>query len=345
MTAQDVATLLRTHAGAAINRTWTLPIAVVYPTGRCNSRCVSCAWWETTGDGEMTVQELTDLASALRAMGTRLVVFSGGEPLLREDIWTIVQAFLDRGIELHLLTSGLALRRDAERVARAFSRVIVSLDGADADRYRAVRGVDGFAAVAAGVAALKAAPRPPVVTARSTLHRANFRQLIQLVDAARDMGVRHISFLAADLGSSAFGPRQTEAVEKLLLDSSEVREFRTIVEECITTRAADFASGFIAESPDRLRRLPQYFAAHLGEAPFPANHCNAPSVSIVVEADGTVRPCFFQAPVGNLRTASLRTIVARELPAFRTAWQPASDAICERCVCTLKLGWGTPPWS
>lgn len=344
MTVADVITLARTHAGAAVNRTWTLPIAVVCPTGRCNSRCISCSWWETTGDQEMSVQEFADVASALRAMGTRLVVFSGGEPLLRDDVWAIARAFRHRGIALHLLTSGLALKRDASKVIRYFARVIVSLDGATPEQYRAIRGVDGFAAVMAGVAELRSKSRSTRLTARATIHRANFRDLTGLVNAARTIGVEQISFLTADLGSTAFGPRRKDTLAALPLTSDEVREFRTVVERCIVECAADFRSGFIAESPERLRRLPQYYAAHLGEGAFPANRCNAPEVSVVIEADGDVRPCFFHEPVGNLRRDSLPQIVSRDLAAFRATWKPASDSICERCVCTLNLGWGPPPW-
>jgi MoaA/NifB/PqqE/SkfB family radical SAM enzyme len=345
MTIADVVTLARTHAGAAVNRTWTLPIAVVYPTGRCHSRCVSCAWWETTGDLEMSVQEFTDVASSLRAMGTRLAVFSGGEPLLRDDVWAIARAFRHRGIVLHLLTSGLALKRDASKVIRYFSRVIVSLDGATPEQYRAIRGVDGFEAVRAGVGELRSKSRSTRITARATIHRANFRHLIGLIDAAHAMGVQQISFLAADLGSAAFGPRRHDALSGLPLTSDEVGEFTEIVERCIVDRAPDFRSGFIAESADRLRRLPRYYAAHLGERPFPANRCNAPEVSVVIEADGSVRPCFFHEPVGNLRNDSLEKIVSRDLAAFRATWKPESDSICERCVCTLNLGWGPPPWA
>jgi MoaA/NifB/PqqE/SkfB family radical SAM enzyme len=345
VTVADAVTLARTHAGAVVNRTWTLPIAVVCPTGRCHSRCVSCAWWATTGDGEMTVPEFDRLASSLRSMGTRLVVFSGGEPLLRDDVWDIAQAFRGRGMVLHLLTSGLSLRRDAARVADYFSQVIVSLDGADPHQYRAIRGVDGFASVAAGVRTLRTLDDAVRVTARATLHRANFHDLIGLVDTAREIGVQQISFLAADVSSGAFGPRRSEALALLPLNSGEVLEFKEIVERCVRDRTAEFASGFIAESPDRLRRLPQYYAAVLGERPFPANECNAPSVSVVVEADGTVRPCFFHEAVGNLRQRPLRDIVSGDLAAFRASWRPSSNAVCERCVCTLNLGWGTPPWS
>jgi MoaA/NifB/PqqE/SkfB family radical SAM enzyme len=342
---RDWTTLALTHAGAAVNRTWTLPIAVVFPTGRCNSRCISCAWWQTTGHDEMTISEFGQLATSLRALGTRLVVLSGGEPLLRDDIWEIVRLFRAQKFALHLLTSGLALKRHAAPVVRNFSRVIVSLDGATAEQYRDIRGVDGFEAVAAGVAEVRTLQPSVRVTARATLHRANFRDLVALVDAARRMGVAQVSFLAADFSSSAFGPRDALTTEALALGSDDVREFREVVERCIRERAAYFQSGFIAESPARLRRLPQYYAARLGEVPFPGNHCNAPSVSVVVEASGAVRPCFFHAPVGNIRERPLKDIVSGELAAFRAAWRPATDAVCERCVCALALGWGAPPWS
>lgn len=345
MNIRDITTLSWTHAGAAVNRSWTLPIAVVFPTGRCNSRCLSCGWWRTSGEAELSVGEFARLALELRSMGTRLVVFSGGEPLVREDVWEIAEAFRAQGMVLHLLTSGLALMRDAHQVVRHCARVVVSLDGASPAQYRAIRGVDGFAALATGIARVQALDPAVVITARATLHRHNFRDIVALVDAARSMGVQQISFLAADVSSEAFGPREGTLLTALALDAGEVREFRLAVERCIRERPGAFANRFIAESPDRLRRLPQYYAARLGDGPFPRNHCNAPSVSVVIEADGSVRPCFFHPSVGNVRQRSLPQIVAGELTAFRSAWRPASNAVCERCVCALKLGWGTPPWS
>jgi len=106
--------------------------------------------------------------------------------------------------------------------------------------------------------------------------------------------------------------------------------------------AGDFASGFIAESPDKLRlRLSQYFAALLGRGDFAPNNCNAPWVSSVIEADGTVRPCFFQPPLGNIHRAGdggLASILnSDEAVAWRRGLDTHRDAICQRCVCTLSL--------
>ena len=71
--------------------------------------------------------------------------------------------------------------------------------------------------------------------------------------------------------------------------------------------------------------------------------CNAPWVSSVVEADGTVRPCFFHRSLGNIHEQSLEEILnSPEAVAFRRGLDVKADPICKTCVCTLSLGRRTP---
>ena len=79
------------------NRTFVLPLLIFYPTSRCNSRCVSCDWWKQSGADDLTLDEIARLAAALPALGTRMVVFSGGEPLLRPEVFDAAQLFRERG--------------------------------------------------------------------------------------------------------------------------------------------------------------------------------------------------------------------------------------------------------
>jgi Fe-coproporphyrin III synthase len=326
------------------NRTFVLPLLIFYPTSRCNSRCVSCDWWKCSGAGDLALEEIEEVASALPALGTRLVLFSGGEPLLRPEVFEIAGMFRANGTRLHLLTSGVLLERCAGEVARHFSRVIVSLDATSEELYRAVRGVTALTTVEKGVARLRElAPGVPV-TARATLHRLNFRELSRLVDHARAMALDGISFLPADVSSRAFGRERPPRDAGLALDDAEVEEFEALIEETVAARGDDFESGFIAESPAKLRRLPTYYAALAGNRSFPPVACNAPYMSVVVEADGSVRPCFFHEPVGNVRYAPLGAIVARNLPAFRRNLDVASNPVCARCVCSMKSGWRRAPW-
>jgi MoaA/NifB/PqqE/SkfB family radical SAM enzyme len=128
------------------------------------------------------------------------------------------------------------------------------------------------------------------------------------------------------------------------LDAGQVAEFETVVEHTIRTHADDLASGFVAESAEKLRRLPQYYSALLGGARFPTVQCNAPWTSVVVEADGSVRPCFFHQRIGNVRATPLPLIVRDALSSFRGTLDVATNPVCTRCVCALKTGWRGAPW-
>lgn len=333
------------RANEITNHTFILPLLIFYPTSRCNSRCISCDWWKSTGEDDLTLDEIESLATSLPMLGTRVVLLSGGEPLLREDVFDIARLFRAQGAKLWLLTSGLFLNKYTREVVRHFNRVTISLDASSAELYRAVRGVDALATVEAGVRQLKALAPDLPITARATLHRANYRELPHIVDKAMRMHLDGVSFLAADVSSTAFGRvKPPEANGNLLLSPKEVIQFRSVIEETVATHEDAFESGFIAEHPAKLRRLPQYYAAMQGDGTFPSVACNAPWVSVVVEANGTVRPCFFHQPLGNIRHKPLVEIIREDLPAFRKQLDVATNPVCQRCVCSLKVSLRSDAW-
>src|SRR3979490_2511637 len=147
MTSSSLAPAPLIRLGEVPTRTFVLPLLIFYPTGRCNSRCVSCDWWKQTGADDLTLDEIAGLADALPALRRRLVVFSGGEPLLRPEVFDAARLFRARGMTLHLLTSGVLLERFADRVAQHFARVCVSLDAASDALYAEIRGVDALGTV------------------------------------------------------------------------------------------------------------------------------------------------------------------------------------------------------
>lgn len=337
-------TSLWIQAAEITNHTFILPLLIFYPTSRCNSRCLSCDWWKSTGADDLSLDEISVVARSLPGLGTRLVAFSGGEPLLREDVFEIVRVFREHQVVLQLFTSGVLLHRHARNVARSFTRVTLSLDATTGSLYRSVRGVDALETVEAGVARLRAeAPSLPI-TARATLHKTNFRELPSLVEKALEMGLDGISFLAADVSSKAFGRSHAPDPKSLTLDSGEIRELSAVVEATIERHAEQFRSGFIAESPDKLRRLPAYYRALRGEGPHPPVSCNAPWFSAVVEANGAVRPCFFHEPIGNVREAPLDRILRRDLPVFRGGLRVSENPLCKRCVCSIRTGLRSDLW-
>jgi MoaA/NifB/PqqE/SkfB family radical SAM enzyme len=313
---------------------------------------VSCDWWRADGASDLTLEEVRGLAKNLRQFGTRVVVFTGGEPLVRPDVMEVADVFGEQGFLLHLLTSGLALERLALPIAARFREVTVSLDGNTPELYREIRGVNGLHALTAGVRKLRAlAPQIPI-RARSTIHRRNFRIMPELIATARELDLNQISFLAADVTSDTFNrvpslPRSdmdNTAPGALLLRRDEVVEFAQIVESVIRTNERALAEHKIVPGPDGLRRLVQYYRAHLGLSPFPTVDCNAPWTSVVIEADGSVRPCFFHPAVGNIRERSLAEILNTAMPEFRGGLDVAANPTCQRCVCTLKVGLRSKLW-
>lgn len=330
--------------GELTNRTFVLPLVTFFPTSRCNSRCLSCDWWKGSGANDLTLEEIQGVASALPSLGTKLVLFSGGEPLLRPEVFEAGSIFRRLGLTLHLHTSGVLLERAAPDVARTFSRVIVSLDASTESLYHAVRGVNALGVVEKGVARLRRIAPDIGVVGRATIHRLNFREVPRLIEHARAMSLDGISFLAADVSSLAFGRAAPPPRGSLALTQEEVAEFEGVIEDAIGRYREAFETGYVAESPDKLRRLPQYYAALHGRGRFPVAACNAPYVSVVIEADGAVRPCFFHDTIGSIRREPLASIVGRNLPAFRASLSVADNPVCNRCVCSLQTGRRNAPW-
>lgn len=320
-----------------------LPIVVLYPHSRCNCRCVMCDIWRDATRREIGADEVRAWLPEWQRLGVRRVVLSGGEPLMHSALWDVGALLHEAGMGITLLTTGLLLRRHAEAVARYCDDVVVSVDG-PADVHERIRNVRGaFEKLADGVAAVKAAGPAVSVSGRCTVQRANYHALRGTVAAAHTLSLDRISFLAVDVSTAAFNRpggwsrarQQDVALGEADLPALEA-ELRALEREC----RADFASGFIAESPAKLwRRLYQYFAALLGRGAFAPVECNAPWVSTVIESDGTVRPCFFQPPLGNVRAAkSLEAVLnGPEALAWRRGLDTHRDAICRACVCSLQL--------
>jgi MoaA/NifB/PqqE/SkfB family radical SAM enzyme len=354
ISAKHLRSNLLVKLGEVTGRTHILPLVLFAPTSRCNSRCVSCDWWRSDGATDLTIAEIRKLADDLRRYGTQGVVFTGGEPLLRPDVMEIADLFLERGFKLHLLSSGLALERFAPAIATRFGEVTVSLDGHTPELYREIRGVAGLDAILAGVRRMRElAPHIPL-RARSTIHRLNFRFLGPLIAKAIEAGFDQVSFLAADVTSDAFNRTQKLRVldaatggdepRALILSAEETAEMAAVVEEVIAKYARELDQRRVVPGPEGLRRLVRYYGAHLGQGSFPAVDCNAPWTSVVIEANGAVRPCFFHAPVGNLRERPLDDLLTQAMPSFRRGLNVATDATCQRCVCTLKVGLRSKVW-
>jgi MoaA/NifB/PqqE/SkfB family radical SAM enzyme len=311
----------------------SLPVLVLYPHSRCNCRCVMCDIWKTDTAEEISAKELERHLTDIAKLHVEWIVFSGGEPLMHSDLFRLAALARARGIRTTLLSTGLLLSRYAQQVVESVDDVIVSLDGPPAvhDSIRRVAGA--FDLLAAGVWALG---RDFPVAARCTVQRANFSKLRETVATARALGVRSISFLAADVSSTAFNRPDGWQPARQASVAPAVEEIPALEAEIEALIREEGGNGFVLEEPEKLRRIARHFRAHHGLTEPEAPRCNAPWVSAVVEADGTVRPCFFHSPVGNAKAQSLAKVInGPSAIEFRSALRVAENPVCRRCVCSL----------
>ncbi len=323
----------------------SLPILILYPHSRCNCRCVMCDIWKVTTVEEISAAELEGHAADLKSLAVRWVVFSGGEPLMHGDLFRLAGLLRRRQIRTSVLTTGLLLERDAARIAESIDDVIVSLDGPPAIHDKIRRVPEAFARLEAGLRALHALRPDYPVSTRCTVQRDNHLSLRQTVETAKNLGLYSVSFLAADLTSTAFNRPDGWLLEKQAevgLSRAQTDALEGEVEALIRDYGHDIEAGFIRETPEKLRRLARHFRAHLGLVDPVSPPCNAPWVSAVIEADGTVRPCFFHRPIGNTRRQGLREVInSPEAVTFRAGLDIASNPVCRRCVCSLHWPTGT----
>lgn len=311
-----------------------LPILLIDAHSRCNCRCVMCDIWKTDEHREFTLAQLESQMEAIERLQVRWVVFTGGEPLMHSNLFALADLLRGRGVRVTILSTGLLFERFAREIAGHIDDVIVSLDGPPEihDRIRRIPG--GFERISAGIRAIHAESPKFRIGARCTVQKANHAALADAVHAAKTMDLSSISFLAADVTSTAFNraepwsaPRQAE----IALTPGEI----IVLEQQIGKLADD---PFVIDRPQHLQRIVRHFRAHLGMEPFEAPRCNAPWVSAVMGIDGSLRPCFFHPPVGSTTSHALDEVLnaapARE---FRASLDIASNPVCQRCVCSLKL--------
>jgi MoaA/NifB/PqqE/SkfB family radical SAM enzyme len=154
----------------------TLRLLAWETTRRCNLACLHCRAAAGSGPypGELTTGEGIKLLDELATMGQVVVILTGGEPLLREDIFDLADYGARLGHRMVMAVNGTLLTPAiASRLKDAgIQRVSISIDGATATSHDRLRTVDGaYAGALAGIAACKEAGLPFQIN--TTVTRAN----------------------------------------------------------------------------------------------------------------------------------------------------------------------------
>ena len=173
-------------------------------TRRCNLACGHCRASSLCGPypGELGTARGLRLLDEIATLGRPVIILTGGEPLLRDDIYELARYGDARGLRMVLATNGTLLTGTvaARLIESGVRRVSISLDGPDAASHDAFRGVSGaFAGALAGIAALGQAGLEFQIN--TTITRANLAQIRQIHALARRLGAAaHHIFLLVPTG-------------------------------------------------------------------------------------------------------------------------------------------------
>ncbi len=165
-------------------------------TDKCNLRCSYCMPAEgldwMPGEQVLTDDELVRLITiAVRDLGITEIRYTGGEPLLRRGLESIIAegAALDPRPDQSVTTNALGLRRRAGALAAAgLDRINVSLDTLDRDRFATITRRDRFDDVLAGMRAARAAGLNPVKVNSVLLRGINDDEAVPLLRFCVDAG-------------------------------------------------------------------------------------------------------------------------------------------------------------
>lgn len=291
-------------------------------TKRCNFSCVYC---HDEGQGptarpghrdpeEMTPEEIERLARLAREIGIRSVKYTGGEPLVRPDLETIVDRTVRHIPDVSLTTNGSMLEGRAKGLRDAgLKRVNVSVDSLDPAEFQSIRG-GALAPVLRGVrAALRLGLKPVklnMVVFRSTLQ--NIPAMVEYVGAEEGLKLQLIEFMP-----------ELVAHREWMVNIAEVRAWLETHATRVLVREMHHRRVYLFE------RAEVELVDPVGNAEFCAN-CHRIRVTHRGELKGCLNRNDDLIPTRGLDDdgvrAALRRVVSQRIP-YYGAYRPAGSVV------------------
>jgi len=287
-----------------------IPVAVAWLiTGRCNLNCSYCKWKNQRRVDELDTATVEDLIDQMHRAGVRLISFTGGEPLVRNDVGRIIRHVKGHGLVCKLNTNGLLVEQRLDEL-RPLDLLQISVDGPPdvQDRFR------GAGTSAKAARAIELARQAGIrVQLIACLTRDNVERLDEVLDYGLELGVGFCFQLLTpkDLDD--------EAADSSIPDRD--RLIRSLEHLMRLQRTRDRRARAIASKRSELT----YYLDLLRRG---STGCQCTLVTATMLPDGRLIFC------GNAK--SYESYDAVEL-GFQEAFSRLTIPECDGCVCVGKL--------
>ena len=276
--------------------------AFINVTDGCNSKCITCNQWMKKSNNEMTTNELKDVFNQLSFTTVRDVYFGGGEPMLRQDIFELVEYASNIGFRVSMVTNGLLVSYEkAEKlVKKGLGSVSISIDGPEIvhDSVRGISGVYKKTLSALKIFAdLKRKDERIKVNIATTIMKPTLNSVLYVVNLAEQLDVS-ISFSLLDFKPYFF---RGIAWQDLWIKNQE--KLNVVVDKIIEMKRQK--PYVISNSIQSLEYAKKYFKDPVRKD-IP---CYLGFIELFIGPHGEVYPCWALDPIGNLRETKLRDIL------------------------------------
>lgn len=199
------------------------PVVVWNMTRRCNLKCVHCYAQAVDPDGkdEISTSQAKEIIDDLAAFGAPVMLFSGGEPLVRKDLVELAKYATSKGMRAVISTNGTLITKEKARELKdvGLSYVGISLDGTEEthDKFRGISG--SYKKALQGVENCKAEGLK--VGLRFTINKRNWTEVPSIFQVLRDLEVPRACFyhlVYSGRGSELIKEDLTHAETRQLLD-------------------------------------------------------------------------------------------------------------------------------
>ncbi len=286
-------------------RTLDGSIAIWNFTNRCNLKCLHCySRADLDATDTLTTETILETLPKLRENGIKFIIFSGGEPLTRKDIFAIAAEAKAQGIITYLSTNGLYVTsHNAERILDTFDYIGISIDGSPKvhDAFRGLKG--SFDASMKAVDLLNSYGRTKVGI-RFTITKETYDDLGFIFDLAERHGIAklyisHLVYSGRGLDNLAMDltkEQRRKAVELILDKAFEYHESGRDIEIVTGNMEMDairFLERFAQRYPEQADAMRQRLERWGGNS--------AGRKLLNIDAEGNVKPDpFFPKIIGNI---------------------------------------------
>jgi len=297
-------------------------------TRECDLKCLHC--YSNSGDKdpcELTTEEAKKVINDIADLGTKIIIFDGGEPTLRKDLLELIRYSNDRGLRTVIGSHGMGLTKEFVRDLKhaGCKGVAISLDGAVAKTHDEWRGLDGaWKRTVAG--AKNCAEEGLAFQIAPLLHSRNWNELPDIISHAKRLDAEAIEIF--DFVPTGRGKEHYEY-------ELNAEQRKQVIEDIIRLQRED-------DLVYRVIALPQYWVMVEKQVPedeilfkFVRSCCAAGTRYITILPNGDVIPCMvLQVKLGNVRDESIKTIW-HESPVLRTLRD--RDLLKGKCgICKYK---------